>query len=105
MARILFQSENKEIEISGGSDFLEIFQKDSSLPMKFGCRRGECGVCAIRVDKGADNLSKCTSQEKATLGKKGLCDPNHRLACQCAVNGDVCLDFVFRNENPLKPGQ
>lgn len=91
MPKLKFLRKNIEVTISSGSEFLEIFKKNPDLPMKFGCTRGECGVCAIKVIEGCKNLTKCSSQERDLLGKKGLSD-EHRLACQCAVNGDITLE-------------
>jgi len=56
------------------------------LPLKFGCRRGDCGVCAIRVVEGMENLTRRTKQEEIFMAKKKL-PAEYRLACQCSLNG------------------
>jgi ferredoxin len=93
MAKIYFKKQQKKTTAADGSELLAIYQKDLNLPMKFGCTRGSCGVCAIEVLSGKENLTKCSPLELETLRKKGLGD-SHRLACQCAVNGDVELSFL-----------
>ena len=59
------------------------------MPLKFGCTLGHCGVCSIKVNAGKENLSPPTRQEKTTLKEKYL--EGYRLACQCALLGDVEL--------------
>ena len=91
MPKIYYKAENKEIAVSNGEEFVRIHRRDPKLPIKFGCLQGNCGVCAIHVLKGMDNLSKPVSQEIETLHRKGLNEKNYRLACQCAINGDVSV--------------
>lgn len=88
MSKIKFIKAQQEIEVPSGSEFLEIHRKHPHLPLKFGCRQGGCGICAIKVTRGMENLSKLSPLESKTLCKKG-CDETYRLACQCAVNGPI----------------
>lgn len=76
---------------------------DPSIPLKFGCCQGECGTCAIRVLEGEENLSPMTKQEKITLARLGL--HHHRLACQCALRGDVVIDIDLdhNHDHDLNP--
>ena len=55
---------------------------------------GICGMCAVVVEAGAENLSPADEDERATL--KAMTDngPNHRLACQAVVSGDVTVRIV-----------
>ncbi len=78
----------KEFIVPSGSELLELARKNPEIPLKFGCTRGECGVCAVKVLSGSQNLTKQSFQELETLSKKSL-GPGYRLACQCALNGDV----------------
>lgn len=89
--KIKFIKEKKEATVTSGCEILEIFRKHPDLPLKFGCKRGECGTCAIKILNGMQNLTKLSTQEEATLRKKG-CDKSYRLACQCAVNGSVEIE-------------
>ncbi len=82
-----------EVEISSGTELIEVARKYPSLPFKFGCTRGECGVCAVKVDAGMQNLTKLSRSEEETLLRRG-CGDGYRLACQCAMNGDVELSTI-----------
>jgi len=48
--------------------------------------RGRCGTCRVRVDAGAEALSRVGEQERATLERVGAA-PGERLACQAQVLG------------------
>lgn len=91
MVKIKFSNEKKEVEMCSGSEFLEIHGAHPDLPLKFGCKRGECGTCTIKILKGMENLTKMSAEEQETLRKKN-CDHHYRLACQCAVNGFVEIE-------------
>jgi ferredoxin len=88
--RVRFVSLNKEYNLQGVSDFLEAKEAYPALPWRFGCCRGTCGVCVFKVIEGAEFLGKQGKAEKNVLKKKGL-EKDHRLACQCALNGDVAI--------------
>jgi ferredoxin len=84
----------KIYQIKQGQELLKAYQLDPSLPFCFGCTKGQCGVCAIKVVEGMENFSKKTTEEKATLQTKQL-DPSYRLACQCAILGDVVIESTL----------
>lgn len=86
---ILEFDKGKSIRTKEGEEFVALSQRIEELPLRFGCRRGNCGVCAIEVMDGQDNLTKKSISEMCTLKTKGLAKESHRLACQCAMNGDV----------------
>ncbi len=90
MVKIKFLKSDQTIEAPSGSDLIKVCQKHPALPITFGCTRGECGVCAIAIVEGGEHLTQCSPQEKHTLKQKGLGD-GYRLACQCAVNGDILI--------------
>lgn len=75
-----------------GLELLRAYQIDPSLPLQFGCCNGQCGICAIKVIEGEGNLSKPTRQEQRTLAEKKLPSPIYRLACQCAILGDIAIE-------------
>jgi ferredoxin len=81
-------NEKISLDVPRGSELLKISEKYPTLPLKFGCKRGECGVCLIDIHSGAHFLTKCSPQELNTL-KKNKAGLNCRLACQCALNGDI----------------
>lgn len=86
MPKISFSVSQLEFYVNGGSELKEV----SYLPLKFGCKNGGCGVCAIHVQKGLENLSKVSKEEEKIL-KKCLLEEGYRLACQCAINGDITI--------------
>lgn len=94
MVKITFFSNDMTIETSSGQEFLEVSAKNPNLPIKFGCRRGNCGICAIHVLEGAKNLTRQSTREIEILHKKKLDPAVHRLACQCAFNGDILISSV-----------
>jgi ferredoxin len=58
----------------------------------FGCRAGACGICAIKVSVGFENLSNCEESEAIFLESLGYDEAGTRLACQCQLLGDVTID-------------
>ncbi|MBA3722113.1 MAG: (2Fe-2S)-binding protein [Parachlamydiaceae bacterium] len=91
MATLYCLKQDKNHFIKVGTELLRAYQIDPTIPLKFGCCEGKCGVCVIKVVKGEENLSKRTRQENETLEIKNF-DPTYRLACQCAILGDVTID-------------
>lgn len=88
MATIKFVSDQQSIDAPVGTELLKLYENHPHLPLKFGCCKGICGKCAIKVSAGMEHLTKLSEQEKATLLKKGL-SSDYRLACQCALNGSI----------------
>ncbi len=78
----------EDIPIRTGLGLLAI-QKKSEL-IEYDCKEADCGICLVRVLKGADNLSPVTTREADFL-KAMRCDADERLACQARVFGDVSL--------------
>ncbi len=93
-AKITFVKDSVEIQtqvVPTGCDFQRVLTLYPSVPLRFGCRNGDCGVCALRVIQGMQDLTKRTPEEVKTLARKGLSD-EWRLGCQCCVNGDVVIE-------------
>ena len=90
MPRITFNRQKISLEVKEGTELSYLSFIDSTVPLKFGCRQGHCGVCKITVISGKENLSPETKQEKETLCRLKL--DSHRLACQCAVMGEVIIE-------------
>jgi len=84
----------KEMEVKAGSEFTEVYDQNPDLPLKFGCRRGQCGVCAIEVLEGCKHLTKKSEEECDTLQRKGLMGEQYRLSCQCAINGTIKIKKI-----------
>lgn len=91
MAKVSFDMDGIETEVDEGENIVDVArQAGSSIP--FGCTNGICGTCIVKVTEGADNLSQKDAEEELTLEMFGADKPEHRLACQCKVSGDVTLD-------------
>jgi ferredoxin len=80
-------------EVAAGSDWQHVVACHPSLPIKFGCRQGNCGSCRIMIVEGQENLTKIGPQERETLKLRHLPE-GCRLACQCAINGDVVIKGI-----------
>ena len=92
MPKLICAKQNKIYILRSGTELLQAYKIDPSIPLKFGCCNGECGVCAIKILEGQENLSGKSKQEKFTLTKNKL-DPSFRLACLCALIDDVVADI------------
>lgn len=90
MPLLTFCKLNQSWQLKEYTELARIPYLDPTIPIKFGCCQGECGTCAIKIKSGEQNLSPQTRQEKSTLTRLGL--HSHRLACQCALLGDVVID-------------
>lgn len=90
MPKLTFYQQKRILQIKEGIDLLRIPYLDTLAPLKFGCRQGQCGACAIKIISGEENLSPKTKQEQETLNRLKL--DSQRLACQCAIKGDVVID-------------
>lgn len=87
MANVTFLPEKQSFLVKKGTEFQHLLELYPSVPLKFGCRQGHCGACKIRITSGSHNISPKTKQEIKTIEKLGL--EGKRLACQCAINGDI----------------
>jgi ferredoxin len=61
--------------------------------LTFGCRSGSCGTCRVRIRSGLKNCSPVGTEERDFL--QGLeAPPDHRLACQVRVEGDLEIEYL-----------
>ncbi|QUJ66593.1 (2Fe-2S)-binding protein [Photobacterium sp. GJ3] len=90
MPKVIFQSNAKEIMLCQGDKLLSIDNIDS-MAISFGCMKGGCGMCAIRVVEGTQNISRMGEKEISTLEKLGYPISQYRLACQCSIVGDITI--------------
>ena len=88
MPKVKFTNTGDETEVEAGAD-LKDTTKSKGWPIAYGCEDGVCGTCIINTAPGSENLTPMTEQEGQTLDMMGMKDGDHRLACQCKVNGDV----------------
>jgi ferredoxin len=66
----------------------------------FGCLSGKCGICAIDVIAGFDNLSPRAESEASFLKFLGRNEASARLACQCRIRGDIVITQFKRKGRP-----
>lgn len=90
MPKVKFANTGAEAEAEQG-EALKNVTKDHGWPIAYGCEDGMCGTCICNVGKGKENLSPMEEREKQTLEMMTMNDGEHRLACQCKVNGDVTI--------------
>jgi ferredoxin len=90
MPTLTFCQYKRSIQLREGTELVRIPHIDATAPLKFGCGKGQCGTCAIKIVSGEENLSPKTKEEEATLSRLRL--DSHRLACQCALKGDVVIE-------------
>lgn len=60
---------------------------------------GRCTTCAAQIILGHENLGK-KSEAEIRFIKLGKLGSNERLACQCNVFGDLCVNVPERNKFP-----
>ena len=90
MPKITIKTDDMTIDVEKGYKMIKMSDEyDTSI--LFGCRDGACGACLVNVIKGHDNLSKMQEDEKDFLETMNGTE-TERLACQCAVLGDVTLE-------------
>lgn len=90
MASLIFENDGRKVELQDGSP---IGEACAHAGVPIACRVGVCGVCAIRVTEGLQNLSPPTTEEIDLFGKDGTAR-GERLACQCTIiSGTVRIKF------------
>jgi 2Fe-2S ferredoxin len=67
---------------------LMVLLKDKICPDDFGqCGgQGRCGTCLVKVSGLEVDLTSFNRNEKSTIVKMGITDPDIRLSCQVEVN-------------------
>jgi ferredoxin len=96
MWNISFKTSGKELQVNKESNLLRMsIRYEGEIPYK--CGGGICGTCVVKVEQGADTLTKPSKKETQKLGEE-LLSQGYRLACQTFVNGDLIIDW---DENPL----
>lgn len=90
MPKVTFNQQNRSLNVTEGTELVRFPCLDPTIELKFGCRQGHCGTCAIKIIAGGNNLSPKTKQENETLHRLKL--DAYRLGCQCAIKGDVVIE-------------
>ncbi|HQT44806.1 MAG TPA: 2Fe-2S iron-sulfur cluster-binding protein, partial [Candidatus Micrarchaeota archaeon] len=92
--KIVFKSQNIEVEVPAGSSVADVCDS-KNVPFPFSCRSGVCTTCLCNVLEGAEILNEKGDNEKMTLEGAGAKD-NQRLGCQLKIEkeGKVVLESV-----------
>jgi ferredoxin len=82
--KIRIQIDGVDYSIPKGHS-LYALEKETGMPVVFGCYSGRCGICCVRVLGGEENLNPLNEMEKVLLTADEQEDL--RLGCQCEVKG------------------
>ncbi len=80
-----------QIEFQGRTRLAEL---DLGPEITFGCKSGKCGICAVRITGGAENVLPRNHREQRLLELLNEPNPLVRLACQCTIFGSAELESV-----------
>lgn len=91
---VTFNKIDKTAQALLPSDTIYSLAEDSGFGLSGTCEgNGDCGLCAITVISGSDNLSPINEVEQEILNKFNYSD-SVRLCCQTRIHGDVTVDFL-----------
>jgi ferredoxin len=90
--RVRFQPEDLLVEAPWGTP-LQAIADAAGADITFGCRSGSCGTCRIRILAGLEHCSAMAAEERDFLQALDA-PPDHRLACQVRVEGDMDLEYL-----------
>ncbi|MBI4913116.1 MAG: (2Fe-2S)-binding protein [Acidobacteria bacterium] len=90
--QVHFELEDLLVEAPEGTS-LQAIVEASGADVTFGCRNGSCGTCRIRVLRGLEHCSEAGPEERDFLAALGA-PPDHRLACQVRLLGDVDIAYL-----------
>lgn len=88
-ARLTFADVGTTVVVPSGTRIIEVSEKVGS-GIVYGCRENDCGNCIFEAVAGGEHLSKPSPLETRLLREK-FAKPNHRLACQAMVLGDITV--------------
>lgn len=78
-------------------DKLLTSKQSEAAGISYGCRRGACGKCIIKVTDDNEALNKKSEIEEMTLTVMGKNDIHHRLACQCSAKDAATIEVALLN--------
>lgn len=81
-----------KVSVNKGDKLIKL-RNDAAAGISYGCRRGVCGKCIIKVRGDADALNNKTEIEEITLAVMGKNDMQHRLACQCRASNSTVIEI------------
>ncbi|MDH4236208.1 MAG: (2Fe-2S)-binding protein [Nitrospira sp.] len=86
---LYFGERSGEVEVN--TSLLEA-ARTLGLPLNHDCGgNASCTTCRVEVQEGLDQLSEIDFDEQDLLDREALSEPQHRLACQAKVLGDVIV--------------
>lgn len=89
MPKVTFKSTGDQAECEEGAELINV-TREKGWPISYACEDGQCGTCIIKTAQGG--LSEMDEKEKNTLSAMGFDDDEHRLSCQCKVQGDCEIE-------------
>lgn len=96
MATVILRNDNIKVKVPAGMTLRQVAQK-TGASMEFGCRKGECTLCAATVDTGMEYLSTLNSKENTALELLDKKNSAIRLMCQCKVEkdeGEIVISYL-----------
>lgn len=94
VSMITFKKSGKSAPILFPWETLFTTAQDEGFGLTGTCEgNGDCGLCAITIISGKENLSPLTPAEDALLKKLEFPD-GVRLSCQSRANGHIVIDFL-----------
>jgi ferredoxin len=89
MIEITLGQRRAQVAGTPGETLLDVAHA-GGVPLRYACRRADCGTCAVRVS--GPGLEAPAENEVAVLHHLGLSPATHRLACQARIAaGTVAL--------------
>lgn len=92
VARVHFLLDDLLVEAPAGTRLQDIADA-AGADITFACRSGSCGTCRVRVARGLESCPPPGPEERDFLAWLQP-PPDHRLACQLAVHGDLDIEYV-----------
>jgi 2Fe-2S ferredoxin len=90
---------NKKIKVTNRKSLLDNILENRVDWLHSCGGKGRCTTCKAIINEGHQNLTPKTAAEKKYQQLNQLAD-NERLACQCAVRGDLKIAVPDENKMP-----
>lgn len=91
---VTFKKLGKTARILFPTDTIYSIAEDEGFGLSGTCEgNADCGLCAVSILSGAENLDPIGEEEAAVLKKMGF-PQGSRLSCQPRVTGDLVVDFL-----------
>jgi len=90
MHKVTISSTGEEFSLPHNSHLVDAAELEL-VGLVFGCRAGMCGICAVEIVEGSENLSQPKESEVEFLEFLGYAQKPVRLACQCKLQGNITI--------------